>query len=653
MENIRKILFCAIAANVILAGCSGDSSSSPNDTAEPQAESSSATIEPSSSDALQESSSARDTSNTLSATSSSDANTISGSGIAEISSSSVEVQTSPLPPAGFYETLTINPPAASNSGITRCSFDGSEPLATTEPMTTPRVLSQNTVVRCFEFKGDSIVNKQTETYFINESVKMPVVAVSFAPEFYSDFVAEEPCQPDPCYSAKFWDDVEYPAHVEYFPKGSASEKKDFEIDAGASIMGGWSRNNHKKSIAITMRKKYQDGRLKYPLFDTRPENKKFKSFVLRNNGQRINSDFVFDPMATSLLEGTGLDYQRSRQVVVFYNGNYGGIYDMREKLNEHFIETNYGIDSKSVNAIKHVDGEITSNAGSMDGYLELLHFAAINDFSGENNEAYEKISTMMDMPAFADYMAAQFYYHNSDWPNNNVRAWRTATQPWKFMVFDVDFGFDWMWTAPGFSQDINMFKWMRMGGGETNCKGNDAENCFHNLFLKVYENPNFKRMLANHAAVLLTTYLNSEKVNAATDAVLAQLPKAEMERDLKTFERNKWYRNSCGTGFETDASCIKSWGKTRDKTAREEFYEEYGFKGDIDVTLKSEGNGQILLDGMKLPSANYTGKFFDGNDMLLFAESDGATFAEWEDGSTENPRLVTPKQGEEFIAKFK
>lgn len=59
---------------------------------------------------------------------------------------------------------------------------------------------------------------------------MPVVAISVVPEFYNDYVTAPPCKPDPFYGAKFWEDDEFPAHVEYFPKGSLSKEKAFEID---------------------------------------------------------------------------------------------------------------------------------------------------------------------------------------------------------------------------------------------------------------------------------------------------------------------------------------------------------------------------------------------------------------------------------------
>ena len=57
---------------------------------------------------------------------------------------------------------------------------------------------------------------------------------------------------------------------------------------------------------------------------------------------------------------------------------------------------------------------------------------------------------------------------------------------------------------------------------------------------------------------------------------------------------------------------------------------------------------------MTLPSNDYTGRFFADNDMLLTAVPlDGGVFVRWEDGSTENPRLVSPVNGSKFTAEFK
>ena len=89
-------------------------------------------------------------------------------------------------------------------------------------------------------------------------------------------------------------------------------------------------------------------------------------------------------MGGAILEGSGVDYQRSRQVVVFYNGKYYGIHDMRERFNKHYVETNYGIDANTVTMVKHLGHDITASNGSIDEYMALLSFVANSDFSGAN-----------------------------------------------------------------------------------------------------------------------------------------------------------------------------------------------------------------------------------------------------------------------------
>lgn len=562
-----------------------------------------------------------------------------------------------LPSAGFYKSVEIPVPVAQNEGgVVRCTFDGTEPTLESEPLLEPKTVESSTVIRCTEFVADTAAAKSTETYLIDESVSMPVVAVTVPNWYYTDILKGEPCKPDPCSNAKFWLDTAVAAHVEYFPNGSASELKAFEIDAEASIMGGYSRNNKKKSVSINMKKKIQKGHFRYPLFETRPNQKKFKGFILRNNGNRFPSDYLEDAMATSLLEGTNVDYQRSRQVVVFYNGHYYGIHDMREKLNEHFVETNYGIDAENVDFVKHTNMTVDASGGTADDYLNLLGFIFNSDLSGENNANYEAVKKRLNIASYIDYMAAQIYYHNGDWPNNNVRAWRSASQKWKFVAFDLDHGFDWMWYVDGFENDssavgTNMFTWIKNGGHGSCAKKADAA-CFHNVYVKLMENPEFKRTFIHRAAVLYTIYVNSEKVTAATDRIAATIPKAESTRDMEKFDREKlYYKNSCGNGFSVSGSCIKKWAAQRDAVIRSEYRTEFGLGSDVEVTFSWTGNGQILLEGIELPKNSYTGKFFGGYPMTLTAVGEGK-FLGWEDGSMDNPRYVLPEDGASYSAMF-
>ena len=552
-----------------------------------------------------------------------------------------------LPPAGFYNELTIPVPEAINGGKIYCSFDGSTNYE--QEFTEPITLTKNTPVRCAEIVDSIIVRESSHTFFINETVSMPVVAISIDPYdmfdpqsgYYSQGVSS--CA-EPCYEANYWQDRELPVHVEFFEKGSKSVKKDWQIDAGLSIIGQWSRYRAKKSVSITMRSEYQDGRLKYPIFKTRPENKKFKAFNLRNNGNRFVSDYIEDPMLTSLLEGSGLDYQRSRQVVVYYNGAFHGIYDLRERLNEHFVETNYGIDSKMVDMVKHSGTSVTASGGSTDAYIQMLNFIHNNSFAGTSGSAnYEYIRSVMDVGNFADYMAMEIYVHNGDWPDNNVRAWRTPDQPFKFVVFDLDHGFGWLWNVSGFDQSTNMFRWIQ-SGGQSGCNG---LNCFAEIYNKLITNSDFKRLFINHSSVMLDYYLTYEKVAAATNAMTATISASEMSRDLQMYPR------SYNASFDATGSSLISYASTRTATVRNEYRTEFDLGSDISVTISATGNGKVLLDDMNLPSKNYTGMFFAGNEMMLTAvPAAGAAFTGWEDGNKENPRRVSPENKDKFTAVF-
>ena len=560
-------------------------------------------------------------------------------------------------PSGFYaEPFTLNPPTVAEGATVRCMDNGSKPTEDSPAFTEPMEISKNTVLRCATFVPGALTTEvSTNTYFIEETVNMPVVAVTVDSAFFREYYIKTDAETPKTAPEGLYEDKEYPVHVEYFEKGSSSKKSSWNIEAGISIMGGYSRLKNKKSVAIVMREQYQDGKLEYPLFETRKEtNSKFRGFNLRNNGNRFVSDYIGDAVGGAILEGSGVDYQRSRQVVVFYNGRYYGIHDMRERFNKHYVETNYGIDANTVTMVKHLGHEVTASNGSVDEYKSLLSFVANNDFSGAGNANYEMVKTMMDVGNFADYMAAEAYDHNGDWPNNNVRAWKSPNQPWKFMVYDLDHGFDWTWGVNGgeFGQTTEIFPWILKGGGNKPCPD---EGCFANLFIQLIKNPDFERLFLNRSAIMLQNNLNAANTAKVVNAMTATIDTAEIARDLKKFKQDDmYYKNSCGHGFSKTGSCLKEWTESRDTTILYDYANQFGVDTTlITVKIAADGLGQVQVEGKTVPQT-YSGKFFAGVAMELYAvPTGGGIFYQWEDGSTDNPRLVAPTDGASYTASFK
>ncbi len=79
-----------------------------------------------------------------------------------------------------------------------------------------------------------------------------------------------------------------------------------------------------------------------------PKLKKFKSFKLRNNGNNFHFDYIRDMLASSITEGLGVDYQHGRASVVFYNGEYYGIHNIRESSNKNYYLAKYNLDRDQI-----------------------------------------------------------------------------------------------------------------------------------------------------------------------------------------------------------------------------------------------------------------------------------------------------------------
>lgn len=306
-----------------------------------------------------------------------------------------------------------------------------------------------------------------------------------------------------------------------------------------------------------------------------------------------------------------------------------------------------------MDVIKHTNTDISASGGTSEGYISMLNYAVNNDLTIDAN--YITLGTMLDIASYVDYMAAEIYYHNGDWPNNNLRAWHSVEQPWKFMAFDIDHGFDWTWNVSGFGQSTNIFTWIKNGGTTSgSCYKSSNSLCFHNLYNNIIKNENFRRTFINRAAVLYNSFVNSAKVETAVDKMVSTMPISDITRDMNKFPRAQlWYTNSCNNGFEYTGSCLKTWSRSRDSKVIQEFQNEFGLESLVKMTISATGLGTVLLDDIALPSQSYTGNFFNGHPMKLTASGNGGIFVEWEDGSTQNPRFVYASAGATYTAKFK
>ncbi len=146
------------------------------------------------------------------------------------------------------------------------------------------------------------------------------------------------------------------AHIEFFETNGS---KEIDQNVGIRISGGWSTKNICKSLVIYAREKYDEkDSINYDIFNGETKNKdnnevldKFKSLKLRNSWQDFNHTMFKDAFLQSLIDDIGVDTQGYRPVIVFINGEYWGIHNVRECLDEYYLENNYDIDSEDVTIV--------------------------------------------------------------------------------------------------------------------------------------------------------------------------------------------------------------------------------------------------------------------------------------------------------------
>jgi hypothetical protein len=204
----------------------------------------------------------------------------------------------------------------------------------------------------------------------------------------------------PYFSANFWQDWERPCHFEMI---ESSGEQEISVDAGVKIFGNWSRANAQKSMAIHCRKSYGSDMIKYKLFEDRPFDE-FKNIVIRNSGNDWNQSMFRDGLMTSLTIGLNFDQMAFRPSIFFLNGEYWGILNIREKIDEHFIASNNGVNSDDV-----IMGENENTAlnGTNADWVKLNSFIGSKSLTVQAN--YDQVASQIDIASFTDYLHRRFF----------------------------------------------------------------------------------------------------------------------------------------------------------------------------------------------------------------------------------------------------
>jgi hypothetical protein len=499
---------------------------------------------------------------------------------------------------GFYSTqLSV----ALNAGSSKIFYtlDGRAPDSLATAYAGPITITKTTVLRAMSQKAGYIPTRPiTQTYFINESTALPVISLSASPYDLFD--------PDSGIYTKYTEDWERPAHVEFFED---DKSPGFSEDCGINIYGQQSATWAQKSLAVKFKSQYGISVLEYPLFPGFWVTM-FDSFVLRNSGNDWQYTHIRDAMMQTLVKDLNIDYLEYRPATSFINGQYWGIYNIREKVSEHYVEHRYGVNPDSIDMLEN-NKEVIH--GDSLHYKRVIDYISTNDMATAATYAY--LDSVIDLNECILYFAAQAYYDNMDWPGTNIKFWRERSPKgkWRWILFGLDFGFGLY--AHNATEDHIAYMFSPV---ETRPSSNPP---WSTLFQrKLVQNPVVRARFINQIADLLNTNFKSDRVVTVINT-LANHIASEIAR-----HRARW-----GLTGESTAKMI-TFAQERPAYLRNHVRTYFSCGRDGTITVNATTGGSVRLNTLTLTAARlpFSGIYFQGNPVQVRAIPDpGFKFDGW------------------------
>jgi hypothetical protein len=485
--------------------------------------------------------------------------------------------------------------------------DGSIPSSNNSNLyTSPLNISFTQTIRCKAFINNQLPsNTSTQTYLINENITLPTLAIStnHAELWSFDFGIFQ----------KSLKNRAVPISIEYF---NPSGNKEFGFDAGMKIFGTTIYQLQQKPMAIQIKGKYGTDFLSYQLFD----NKKlfnFKNFSLRNGGNDNGQTLFTDGLITSLVANKmDIDYQAYQPTLVFINGQYWGVYNIREKLNDDYLATNNSLNPSHLTILEN-NAEI--NVGDNDEYNGLLNFVRNNDLSLPAN--YNVLKANLDINEYINYKITKMYmgYWLADL-NNKYWKGSSPHEKWRWILFDLEHSF-----GKNGSDDCHENTLVKIS------TLNDTLPEWSTILLtKLMDNSSFKNEFIQRSASYLNTLFKTETVLNTIDSLSTKLA-PEMPRHISKWSSDPFAIPSIGS-WHSNITILKSYAQCRPNEVRKHIMERFSIADTFQVSIQipAEDTGKIFINNVQIMDTLFTGTYFSNIPLTLRAVPGfGYQFTEW------------------------
>ncbi len=440
------------------------------------------------------------------------------------------------------------------------------------------------------------------------------------------------------------DSAEYHAHFELIEPGSTLTA--LSQDVGFRIHGNATRVFRMKSLRLYARSSYGASSFAYPIFPDQPYRNYYR-LILRNSGNDFGQTMLRDAAIHAIMAPLGLDTQAYRPAVVFVNGEYWGIHNIRERYDKYYLAQVYGVDPENIDLLE--DYGVVEEGDDIH-YVALVRYITRNGAAGQSQ--YDYITTQMDVDNFTDYEIAEIFARNTDWPGNNISFWRLKTdtyQPgapyghdgrWRWLLFDTDFGFGQDGGPTAYAHDTLAFATQAGGAAWPNPDWSTL------LLRSLLTNETFRQHFISRFADLLNTAFLPDRTVAVIRG-MEQAIEPEMAEHVA-----RWSAPASVNAWHDEVAAMVEFANQRPYYQRIHIRNKFGLAGNFALTVDvpDSAQGYVRVNTIELlnstpgvPAAPYpwTGIYFQGIPVELEAVArPGYRFAGWQGLPAGTPALT-------------
>ncbi len=522
-------------------------------------------------------------------------------------------------------TLTISNPNSQNiPNKLVYTLDGSTPTFSSLTYTNPIYINSNRVVRTAIFplnpnQGILPSKDRVSTYLFNVSHKTPILIVTtdninlygtngIFDNYNSDWI--KPAH------ASFLDSISN--HPLIFESKSA-----IRMDGGA----GGSRSHPQHSFRLSFNHGVLgEKKIENQLIPDRSNRTIYSDIYLRNgSNQYLTLPYKDASQVRMMSEGTQNYYSSYRPISVYINGQYFGLYELREKFNSEYFNAHDGADTDSLEILSlsyFYNSFLRALEGDVDNFFNSYdQFLNINPI---NSDYFEKADKIFDLKHYTDYIIGQSFMGNVDWPGNNIKIYRSdkTNNRWRFCMIDLELAMQ----PNGWSSCTdNHIRYM--------LEQNQA-NPYINIWLKSIKNNQYLRYFINRYADLLNTTYQTETLlkfeNRFYNSVVLEMP--------NEFERWGDPNNIAGqmNTFNTNHEIFRDQLACRGEEVRADILNEFDLEKEISVVLDvyPEKTGSVKINTINPTNYPWNGVYFDGVAVSMEAiPKSGFEFSHWKPNS--------------------